>query len=320
MGGTSTVQVEAIARKLAIAEIGELPDDAYVGLIDPEAVEALIVRLRAEGLLTPIWVRNNGNAAKYRYSVIAGRHRLRAAIALGWTEIEAIAKGGSNSDVAELRRLQIVENLDRRDLRPIERSRFVMDRWREAAERIAPDAPTSQQRAAIRARWSVWAAIAHTPVGVRREVDLATAKECGRSNDRWVRTYRGIYEGIVVGLPQFAAVLNAHPLGASQSAMSKLAGLPDASRVNAAAMILSRDDWPNIQAVLVAAGIDTSTGSRTDPHQPDVNFLQALGKLKGPRRQSTLRAVASELTAQEVLDMIEVFKARRIIGDNHRIA
>ncbi|WP_174279083.1 ParB/RepB/Spo0J family partition protein [Sphingomonas bacterium] len=308
-----------VARLLPIAAIGELPDDQYVGLIDEAAIACLRVRLAAEGLLSPIWVRQNGNASKAKWSVIAGRHRLRAAAALGWTEIETIEKAGPASGADELRRLQIAENLDRRVLRPIERACHIMERWREAAATVVPSGPASQQSAAVRSRWIVWAADAHTPVGEVRAVDDAAGAACGLKG-RAVRDYRKIHAAIVVALPRLFAQLNAHPLGESVKAMAKLASLATDTRARVAELILSRPDWPNMQAVMVAAGLEGSTGNRVDPTRPDATVIGAIAMMSAPRRQATYCELARVMIPTDALALIKIFKERSIIGDGITIA
>lgn len=184
---------------LPIADIGELPADHYVGLIDDGAVACLTARFAAEGLLTPIWVRRNGNAAKNPWSVIAGRHRLRAAVQLGWAEIAAEERAGPDSTPDQLRCLQIAENLDRPVLRPIERACYLMERWREAATRIVPSVAHNQQSDAIRQRWSASATIANTAAGDVQAVDEAAAAACGELKARTVRLYRKLYVAVVGG-------------------------------------------------------------------------------------------------------------------------
>lgn len=307
--------VPAQAMSLPIEAIGELDPEAYVGVIVEDDVATLEARLAIDGLLTPIWVRRNGNAAGKRWSVIAGRHRLRAAIALKWTEIAAVEMADSTSTTADLRRLQIAENLDRRDLRPIECARFVMNRWCEAAREIAPAATTNQQGEAIRARWSVLAPNANTPEGSRGAVDQATAKACGKK-ERWVRTYRHIYERIVVDLAQLHEQLNAHQLGASLDEMKVLARVPTQSAREVAAQLLIDDPaCESVKALLIAAGLYDSNGKKFDPRQPDATFMTAFGRMKGVRRRVALVSIATELTPSEVLDMVEIFKKRRIISD-----
>ncbi|WP_143146691.1 ParB N-terminal domain-containing protein [Novosphingobium sp. NDB2Meth1] len=247
---------------LPIAEISELDDASYVGFIVDDAVTHLVARMAAEGQHNPIWVRRNGNAAKVRHSVIAGRHRLRAAKLLGWTEIAAEVRAGPDSDVPTLKRLQLAENLDRRVLRPIERACFIMERWAEAARALPRSEPTSQQSKAIRARWDVLAETANTQGIDRKAADQATAELTGE-NERNVRLFRSLYDKIVIALPDLFADINAHPLCTNLEAVKSLAQVPTVeARRNAAVELLSKPDWDNITEVLVAVGQQASPGNR----------------------------------------------------------
>ena len=81
----------------------------------PDELEELQNSLRASGLLQPITVRKSQSGRGYE--LIAGERRLRAATALGWTEIPAVVK---EIDDSTLLTLALVENLQRADLNPLE--------------------------------------------------------------------------------------------------------------------------------------------------------------------------------------------------------
>lgn len=298
--------------KLSIDSIGELKPEDYVGMIDDAAVACLKARLAVEPLHTPIWVRRNGNAAKGKpFSVIAGRHRLRAAIALGWREIAAEVRAGPDSKPEELRRLQLAENLDRRVLRPIERACFIMERWRDAAQQLPATSPKNQQAKAAEKRWlSALATVANAPKADRDAIDEMTATTTG-DKPRTVRRYRRIFENLVAALPDQYAQINAHPLGESLSAMMSLAQVRAADTRRAAAdMLLSRTDWPNITAVLVAAGVQGSPGFRVDPTLPDPVFNNAWMKMSRTQKRVNALYIAKWATPGLAREMFEVLKAK----------
>ncbi len=81
----------------------------------PEELSELQASLSASGLLQPITVRQA--PGKKGYQLVAGERRLRAATALGWTEIPANVR---EVDDRALLTLALVENLQRSDLNPIE--------------------------------------------------------------------------------------------------------------------------------------------------------------------------------------------------------
>lgn len=304
---------QPVALQLAISQIGELKPEDYVGLIDRSAVECLKVRLRAEGLLTPIWVRKNGNAWKGApYSVIAGRHRLMAATELGWSEIAAEVRADAGSKADDLRRLQLAENLHRRVLRPIERACFIMAQWQETARAIEPAAPDSQQKSAIIQRWSVSATLANTPIGSRATVDNETASQTGIKR-RTVELYRRVYEKLVIPFPDQFALINAHPLGESLSAMTTLAQIKTVERRTMAVnKLLEREDWPNMQSVLVAAGLADSTGNRIDKRNHLAVIGDAWAKMKPDERRHYLlndlpRRITPKLAESLVIKLMTEF-------------
>jgi ParB family transcriptional regulator, chromosome partitioning protein len=213
------------SRPIPIEQIGELGPDDYVGLVDDTAVEHLKARFAAEGQHTPIWVRQNGNAAKVRYSVVCGRHRLHAARALGWQEIAVEVRADKSSTSAELKRLQLIENLDRRTPRPIERACFIMERWSDLAKNHVANGAKSQQEQAIRARWDVLATVDNMPGAERQQVDEATATATGESA-RTVRRYRTLFEKLVIPFPDDFAKINAHSFGDNATILGRIAGIP----------------------------------------------------------------------------------------------
>lgn len=97
---------------------------------DPAHTAALIESVRAHGVRLPIEVRMLDG----RPVLIAGLHRVRAAIAAGRKTVPAIIRQASD-DQAEL--LEIEENLIRHDLNALDRAVFVA-RWKEVYQRPHP--------------------------------------------------------------------------------------------------------------------------------------------------------------------------------------
>jgi len=81
----------------------------------PGEMQALAESISAHGLLQPVVVRRVGN----RYQLIAGERRLRAAIEAGWTDVPVNVVEADDRQAAEL---AIVENLQRKDLSPLEKA------------------------------------------------------------------------------------------------------------------------------------------------------------------------------------------------------
>ncbi|WP_224795500.1 ParB N-terminal domain-containing protein [Pseudomonas fluorescens] len=101
----------------------------------PDTVNAMSQSLRALGLINPITVRPtkvyDGAIYVPGYQVVAGNHRVVAARALGWTEIEAFEIPDDDRLDHELR--EIDENLCRAELSPSQRS-YAIKRRKEIWE------------------------------------------------------------------------------------------------------------------------------------------------------------------------------------------
>ncbi len=82
---------------------------------DDEEIETLAQSIREHGLLQPVLVRRHGE----RYQIIAGERRLRAAIKAGFDHVLAQVKEADEREMAEL---ALVENLQRKDLNPLEKA------------------------------------------------------------------------------------------------------------------------------------------------------------------------------------------------------
>lgn len=82
---------------------------------DEAEVDALAASIRSHGLIQPVAVRRVGG----RYQLIAGERRLRAAAKAGWSEVPARLIEADDRLAAEL---AIVENLQRKDLNPLEKA------------------------------------------------------------------------------------------------------------------------------------------------------------------------------------------------------
>src|SRR5262245_2966190 len=100
--------------QLPLAEIEENPFQPRREFSQAEII-SLSESLKEHDLLQPILVRRvNG-----RYQLISGERRLRAARHAGWTTIPARVREADDRLVAEL---AIVENLQRKDLNPVEKA------------------------------------------------------------------------------------------------------------------------------------------------------------------------------------------------------
>lgn len=100
--------------QLNVYEIDDNPFQPRRDFSDAE-IGSLAESLKTHDMLQPILVRRVGQ----RYQLISGERRLRAAIRAGWTTVPARLRDADDRLVAEL---AIVENLQRKDLNPIEKA------------------------------------------------------------------------------------------------------------------------------------------------------------------------------------------------------
>jgi ParB family chromosome partitioning protein len=99
---------------LNVYEIDDNPFQPRRDFSEPEIV-SLAESLKEHDMLQPILVRRVGE----RFQLISGERRLRAAIRAGWSTVPARLRQADDRLVAEL---AIVENLQRKDLNPVEKA------------------------------------------------------------------------------------------------------------------------------------------------------------------------------------------------------
>ena len=80
---------------------------------DKEALEELAASIKEHGLIQPILVQDR----KSYYEIIAGERRWRAARMAGLTEVPVIIRNYSEQEIVEI---SLIENIQRKDLNPIE--------------------------------------------------------------------------------------------------------------------------------------------------------------------------------------------------------
>ena len=85
-------------------------------IFDEKALKELAISIKEHGVIQPIIVRNIGN----KYEIIAGERRYKASALAGLTKIPAIIR---NLDDKESSKVALLENLQRKNLNPIEEAR-----------------------------------------------------------------------------------------------------------------------------------------------------------------------------------------------------
>lgn len=83
-------------------------------LFDKSAIDELAASIEEKGIIQPLLVRKLGGG---KYEIIAGERRFRASQSLGLEKIPVILREADDQETLEL---ALIENLQRRDLNPIE--------------------------------------------------------------------------------------------------------------------------------------------------------------------------------------------------------
>lgn len=114
---------------------------------DENALQVLADSIRTHGVIQPIVVRELGGLQE-NYEIIAGERRWRAARMAGLDEIPAVVMTGDELKVAEV---ALIENLQRKDLNPIEEAmayRALIEKFGLKQEEVAQQAGKSRSAVA----------------------------------------------------------------------------------------------------------------------------------------------------------------------------
>jgi ParB family chromosome partitioning protein len=97
--------------------VGDIDSNPYQPRrdFDEDSLKSLTESLGAHGLLQPVVVRRVDD----RYQLVAGERRFRAAVQAGWTDVPANVIEADDRQTVEL---AVVENLQRKDLNPLEKA------------------------------------------------------------------------------------------------------------------------------------------------------------------------------------------------------
>jgi len=131
------------AAEIPLAKIGPDPDQPREEF-DPEALRRLADSLRTRGQLQPIRVR--WDEARSQYVIVCGERRWRAAEMAGLQTMSCVIMDGPISP-GDLLALQMIENLLREDLKPVEQARAfkaLMDRHGWSTRQVAQELAITQ--------------------------------------------------------------------------------------------------------------------------------------------------------------------------------
>ncbi|MFN3676807.1 MAG: hypothetical protein ACK4TC_12575 [Sphingomonas pseudosanguinis] len=256
--------------------------------------------MAGEGQHDPIHVQRNGDGAKLPWTLIAGLHRLRGAIGNDWSEIAAIEVADASANDADLRRLELSENVDHLQRRPIERAIMMAEyaRLEEAVDHPGKMGETKQSRGG---RMKATASVTMTEAADWRTRTARAFTVSLSTLERHQRLYRDIYEA----LPDLAQALNDHPLGESLNQMTELAKVPVRNRRTVAVQIVADPEIGSVVDAQVKVGLRESNGNRVAEHRLDEKVITTYRQLPLIRRRTVFLAMAKEAPPtwwQEAID------------------
>lgn len=277
-----------------------------IGFFNADHAARLGASMAAKGQHDPIHVKRNGNAAKQRWTLIAGLHRLRGSEAVGWTAIDAIQVADARASDADLRRLELSENIDHRHRRPIERAILMVEHAR-LEEAIDHPGKVGESQHTRGGRMKNSAAVTMTAAEDWRSRTAAAFGVSLSSLERHQRLYRAIVEA----MPDLAQRLNDHPLGESFAAMRDIASIKmDDTRRAAVLKVLERDDWPSLSAALEAAGLKDSNGNRVDPANHRAVMITAWAKMPLTDKRTYLeefpKVITKDMAQRLIVNLMKV--------------
>lgn len=109
-------------RQIPIDSIDRDPNQPRVNF-DEDKLSELSTSIKTYGILSPILVRPSKIAG--RYQLIAGERRFRAARLAGLTNVPALVDQQSDTSEQRTLAMQLVENIQRADLSPLERAHAI---------------------------------------------------------------------------------------------------------------------------------------------------------------------------------------------------
>ena len=116
-GGGHASNVAADDGGLVLIDCAAIDSNPYQPRTDfnQDEIASLAESLKTHDMLQPLLVRRMGD----RYQLISGERRLKAAKKAGWAQVPCRIRQVDDREMAEL---AIVENLQRKDLNPIEKA------------------------------------------------------------------------------------------------------------------------------------------------------------------------------------------------------
>ncbi len=238
--------------------------------VDADNVAAIAASMAEIGMQQPIIVRPVDGSNRLR--LVAGAHRVAAAIQLGWDEIGAIVLP---VDDAQARVIEIDENLMRRELSLLDRAIFLGQR--KGLHEIAhPETAHGKSKRKSRDR-----KVANLATFSRFSADAA--RKTGLS-ERSIRRAAALFSALA---PETVALLRLTPFADNQAALQKLADMEDKKAQVDVARKLAEGAARNVYEAALAAGIGSPSDG--DPDEIVWRRFCALWERATPRARRMIR-------------------------------
>lgn len=239
---------------------------------DPQAVAALSADIAERGLRQPIEITPSSSGTPWR--LVSGAHRLAACASLGWAIIAAFEVRGTED---ELRRDELLENLARSELSPMERAVFAAE-LRDIWLRANPEARHGGDRRSADFKMEdlpSWSAVAAERTGWGAATLQKAATIGGRLDREAVRLLRGT------------------AIEHTQSDLAKLAQSPAAEQRRLARLVHERG-IPRLSGALGVTGGDKEAAA-----DPDIVLLSQFQRLWSRASDAAKTLIRDHIAGEE---------------------
>jgi ParB family transcriptional regulator, chromosome partitioning protein len=249
--------------------------------VDPDYVALIAESMAERGQDTPIVVTAAGGPDG-NHQLIAGAHRLAAARALGWAEIDVLY---SDAEELQAQLQEIDENLIRRELSALDRAVFLARR-KEIYEALNPETKHGGKREKGKSQsFATWSG----------RFTKATADKLGLSERSIQLAVRR------ASLPaEIREAIATHPISDSGSELDKLIAAPlDRQRAVVAALTRAEKPARNVSAALAEVAGPSTTSRAAETQRQLAALLGAWRKANNAARGQFLDYLASEKAIPE---------------------
>lgn len=314
----------AMTGELLLIPIADIEIGERIAVRDDAHIAHLAGLFEADGQRDPIEVAKRGPDAARPWLLVAGYHRIHAAMAAGLPHIAAYQVADENATVAQLKLIELSENVDHRKHRPIDLSILIAAR---AEIELAVDYPDAANEPwymrAAKTRWAkddaqiIMTSASENGSGDAEEMISSASNWLVRTaiafsrTDRSIRHYLTIYRNLAVVFPDHISALNFHPALEGFTSAYRLAQIKDeGSRRAVVEALIAKPEIETLDQAMVEAKISTSKGQR--PAKGDlapVKFQTGWEAMRLPEKRAWALKFAGWVTDGMALEMVRYWEA-----------